>query len=52
MSQYALPITLPAVYAEANFVVSECNKAAYNQIVTWPAWQALLISGAYMGSAR
>lgn len=46
MSQYALPITLPAIYAEETFVVSPCNESAYQQIVRWPAWQALLLSGA------
>jgi chromosomal replication initiation ATPase DnaA len=45
MSQYTLSITLPAVYAETNFVVSPCNETAYKRIISWPAWQALLISG-------
>ncbi len=27
-------------------MVSSCNNAAHHQIMAWPAWQALLISGA------
>ena len=46
MSQYVLSLSLPAVYAESNFIVSSCNDVAYRQIMSWPAWQALLLSGA------
>jgi chromosomal replication initiation ATPase DnaA len=48
MSQYALPISLPPVFSEDNFVVSESNRAAYEWVTRWPDWpsHALILVGA------
>jgi chromosomal replication initiation ATPase DnaA len=40
MSQYVLPITLPPVFTEDNFVVSGCNQEAHEWILHWPNWPA------------
>lgn len=45
MPQYVLPLRLPAIYAEANFVTSACNEEACRRIASWPAWSQLLLSG-------
>lgn len=47
MSQYALPLTLPAVFSADNFFVSECNRDAWRWVNAWPQWpaHALLLYG-------
>lgn len=47
MSQYALSLSLPAVFSEENFFVSGCNKEAWQWVTSWPEWpsNALLIYG-------
>ncbi len=46
-SQYALALALPAVYAEDNFAVSDCNREAHRWIEAWANWpaNALVIYG-------
>ncbi|MDE3016230.1 MAG: hypothetical protein KGI29_04830 [Pseudomonadota bacterium] len=47
MSQYALNLALPPVYAEDNFFVSGCNREAHRLVMAWPDWAypALLLYG-------
>lgn len=47
MSQYALNLALPPVYAEDNFFVSSCNREAHRMVSAWPDWpsHALLMHG-------
>lgn len=47
MSQYAMSLSLPAVFTEGNFIVSACNEAAWKWVEAWPRWpgHALLLSG-------
>lgn len=35
MSQLLLPLSLPTVFSADNFVVSDCNEAAYNQLLNF-----------------
>lgn len=53
MPQYTLPISLPPVYAEENFVVCDSNREAHRWIAAWPDWpaHALLLHGA-LGSGK
>lgn len=47
MNQFPLPLTLPALYAEDNFFVSDCNREAFEMIARWPNWpsHALVLYG-------
>ena len=45
MRQYTLPFTQTASYAEKDFVVSDCNRVAFEQVSGWPEWQSLLLIG-------
>lgn len=47
MPQYALPLSLPPVFAEDNFYVSACNRDAHQWLSRWPDWPAktLLLYG-------
>lgn len=47
MSQYALSLSLPPVFSEANFYVSDCNREAHGWVMRWPDWpaNALLLYG-------
>lgn len=47
MPQLPLPITLPESFSADNFLVSDCNKEAYNKLAAWPAWEthALYLCG-------
>jgi chromosomal replication initiation ATPase DnaA len=40
MSQYALGLSLPAIFSDRNFVVSGCNQDAHQWIMSWPKWPA------------
>lgn len=40
MSQFTLPISLPPVFSESNFVVADCNRNAYEWVMRWPEWNA------------
>lgn len=46
MSQYALPLTLPAVFTEDNFIVSDSNRDAWQWVQSrdWPS-HALILYG-------
>lgn len=47
MSQFALPISFPALFSEDNFFVADCNREAHGWIMRWPNWptHALLLYG-------
>lgn len=47
MSQYALNLALPPVFAEDNFFVSACNHEAHHRVLSWPQWNshALVLYG-------
>ena len=40
MTQYALPLALPAVYAEDNFTVGAPHRDAWQWVSSWPKWPA------------
>lgn len=40
MSQYALSLILPPVFAADNFIVSGCNREAWQWMHNWPQWPA------------
>jgi DnaA regulatory inactivator Hda len=44
MTQYTLSLPLPTLFSEDNFIVSDCNKEAWQWIQTWPS-HALLLYG-------
>ena len=47
MSQYALSLALPAIFAEGNYAISASNAEAHQWVSTWPSWpaHALFLSG-------
>lgn len=47
MSQYTIPLLLPADYSSENFISSACNEEAIHWIQRWPNWSshALLLVG-------
>ena len=47
MPQYALPLSLPPVFSEDNFLLSDCNREAHRFVSAWPEWgaSALLLYG-------
>ena len=47
MPQLPLSLTLPPVYSEDNFFVSDCNREAHHWVTMWPRWpdNAVLIYG-------
>jgi len=47
MSQLPLSLSLPPVYSEDNFYLSDCNRDAHRLITAWPHWpgHALLMYG-------
>jgi DnaA regulatory inactivator Hda len=40
MSQYALNISHTPVFSDSNFVVSACNREAWQWLESWPNWPA------------
>jgi DnaA regulatory inactivator Hda len=40
MSQYALNISHPPVFSDSNFVISGCNRDAWQWLESWPNWPA------------
>ena len=57
MASRQLPLDLPveARYGAEDFLISDCNEAAYRFLETWPAWQtpfALLIGPAGSGKSH
>ncbi len=40
MSQYALSLSLPAIFADENFTVSPSNSVAHQRVTSWPSWPA------------
>ncbi len=47
MSQFAFNLSLPPVFSAENFILSDCNRNAWQMVTAWPAWpsHALLLQG-------
>jgi len=45
MAQYTFSLPLPPLFSEDNFLVSSCNREAWQWIHSWPNWSALILYG-------
>ncbi|MGE0755236.1 MAG: DnaA/Hda family protein [Alphaproteobacteria bacterium] len=45
MPQYTLPFSQTPRYHEVDFIVSGCNRTAFELVGSWPDWAALLLVG-------